>query len=70
MMMMVLVVHHINVYSNTDPLKLLTIIIPTTRTIQQVPYKNFNKQNTFQSSELIREVLSGKNRQNFNQFQY
>jgi len=47
-----------------------TIIIPTTRTIQQVPYKNFNKQNTFQSSELIREVLSGKNRQNFNKFQY
>ena len=47
-----------------------TIIIPTTRTIQQVPYKNYYKQNTFQSSELIRKFLSGKNRQNFNKIQY
>jgi hypothetical protein len=47
-----------------------TIIIPTTRTIQQVPYKNSNKQNTFQSSELIRKFLFGKNRQNFNKIQY
>ena len=39
-------------------------------TIQQVPYKNFNEHNPFRSSELTRNFLFGKNRQNFNKFQY
>ena len=48
----------------------ITIIIPITMTIQQVPYKNFNEHNPFRSSELTRNFLFRKNRENFNKFQY